>query len=340
MKRDRLCLKHFQTCPSPVIKGGIGLKSCPLFLALATRSAGIEGDLDSLDTPQGTFKTSSQPPCFGLRKNQNCKSMETKIVGLDALKQEIEPLRQSLFEHPLYTHLQSLLDIRIFMGFHVFAVWDFMSLLKRLQADLTCIQLPWVPVGDAEVRFLINEIVCGEESDVDPRGSHISHFELYLRAMRETGASTAAIEQVVRAVGQGQDYQRALSDQALPQGAAQFCLQTLELASTAPIHCVAAAFTCGREDVIPDLFLRLVKKLNVFHNESLATFCYYLERHIEVDAGHHGHVARRMLELLCGDDQAKWAAAVATAKQTLHARLRLWDAVLQQLNSSLVKSVY
>ena len=110
---------------------------------------------------------------------------------LETIRSRIAPARARLLAHPLYARMASLDDVRVFMRSHVFAVWDFMSLLKRLQRDLTCVNVPWVPVGDAEVRFLINEIVCGEESDVDPRGGRIAHFDLYLRAMHEAGSDTS-----------------------------------------------------------------------------------------------------------------------------------------------------
>ncbi|NBP59428.1 DUF3050 domain-containing protein, partial [bacterium] len=74
----------------------------------------------------------------------------------------------NILKHSLYGSLNGLDDLRAFSQVHVFAVWDFMSLLKSLQRQLTGIDIPWTPVGSASTRYLINEIVTGEESDVDP----------------------------------------------------------------------------------------------------------------------------------------------------------------------------
>ena len=64
-------------------------------------------------------------------------------------------LRAALLEHPIYTHLVSVADLRQFMEDHVFAVWDFVSLLKRLQQDMTCIRVPWFPASNARAARLI-----------------------------------------------------------------------------------------------------------------------------------------------------------------------------------------
>ena len=113
--------------------------------------------------------------------------MQGNTTRIASLKAEIEPLRQQLINHDLYKSIQTIDDLHVFMGHHVFAVWDFMSLLKSLQQKLTCTTLPWMPVGNANTRYLINEIVLGEESDVDADGNRTSHFELYLAAMQQAG---------------------------------------------------------------------------------------------------------------------------------------------------------
>src|ERR1700744_5982091 len=125
-----------------------------------------------------------------------------KAAMLDYANADLNNLREALLDHPLYDNVASLADLRLFMEDHVFAVWDFMSLLKRLQQDMTCITVPWFPADNARAARLINDIVIGEETDVDPDGSYVSHLDLYLRAMQEIGASTRQFD-AFRSMAQG-----------------------------------------------------------------------------------------------------------------------------------------
>lgn len=67
--------------------------------------------------------------------------------GIEQLKEAVTPARYSVISHPLYRRLDCLTAVQTFMRHHVFAVGDFMSLLKSLQRSLTCVQVPWVPRG-------------------------------------------------------------------------------------------------------------------------------------------------------------------------------------------------
>ena len=249
----------------------------------------------------------------------------------DLIHSRTEAVRLRLLQHPIYQRVDRPAAIRTFLESHVFAVWDFMSLLKRLQRDLTCVKLPWMPVGDPEVRFLINEIVCGEESDLGPDGERFSHFELYHRAMREAGADTSAIDAFLNSIQAGESTESALARPGLPAGVRPFTGFTLKLACTGQLHETAAAFTYGREDVIPEMFLPLVNTLVASGHSQFGLLRYYLERHIALDGGHHGQLARRMMDRLCGEDPQKWDEAAKAATAAIEERIRFWDAILTRL---------
>jgi len=245
--------------------------------------------------------------------------------GLARLSADLAPLRARLVSHPIYGRISTLADVRAFQEHHVFAVWDFMSLLKSLQRALTCTVIPWRPVGDPVARRLINEIVVGEESDDDGRGGYVSHFDLYRASMRESGASTRGIDEVLERVGRGEPVEAAL--ESAPPAAAAFSRVTFQIARSDSIPAIAAAFTLGREDVIPDMFRQLVRDLDGAGGARLTLLVDYLERHVALDGERHGPMAARMLASLCGDDAGAWIAARKAAEDSIHARIALWDAI-------------
>ncbi|MXV52796.1 DUF3050 domain-containing protein [Pedobacter sp. HMF7647] len=245
---------------------------------------------------------------------------------ISRLKHEIEPLRQQLINHPVYSSIKTVADLQIFMEHHIFAVWDFMSLLKTLQRELTCVNVPWIPVGDAETRYLINEIVAGEESDIDEEGNRSSHFELYIKAMEQAGASVNTINQFIDSLKNGQSVAEALTACLVPEHTAAFVNKTFEIISTKKVHIQAAAFTFGREDLIPGMFISFVNKLSR-QSDDVNILNYYLHRHIEVDGDHHSHLGYRMTEKLCGQDGNKWNEAIKYVKESLQARIELWNAI-------------
>ena len=253
------------------------------------------------------------------------------MTSTQFIQQEIADLRQELVNHPVYKRINSTSDLRIFMQHHVFAVWDFMSLLKALQNNLTCVKSPWLPVGSPATRFLINEIVVGEESDIDQEGNRISHFELYLKAMQQAGADVSAINSLIGYIKTGVPVKEALTILDIHESIRNFVGYTFQIIEENKPHVQAAVFTFGREDLIPDMFIALVKDINTKTSNEAAIFQYYLERHIEVDGDHHSHLALQMTENLCANDESKWKEVEETTILSLQKRLGLWDGALQQI---------
>ncbi|MFI6154909.1 DUF3050 domain-containing protein [Kitasatospora sp. NPDC051170] len=246
--------------------------------------------------------------------------------GLTSLQQAIDPLRREVVGHSVYHGLTSIGHVRTFLNSHVFAVWDFMSLLKSLQRDLTCVEVPWVPNGPTASRRLINDIVLVEESDELGEG-YTSHFELYVEGMRQAGADPAPITEFLGLLGSGNGVLQALKGAEVPQAAVDFTTTTWSIVENAPVHCRAAAFAFGREDLIPEMFTQVVGIPDP--DGVLTVFKDYLARHIEVDGEQHTPMAMQMLIDLCGDDQAKWESCAETVQLALEARLRLWTAIEQ-----------
>jgi len=247
------------------------------------------------------------------------------------LQQALCPLRERLQSHPLYASLQSLEDVQHFMRQHVFAVWDFMSLLKWLQRHLTCTVVPWMPTPDALSRRLINEIVLAEESDEDGAGGYASHLELYLAAMRQAGADVGPLERFLSELHAGQSIDAALASSEVPAGAATFVRGTFRLLATEAPHAIAAGFALGREDLIPGMFRELIADIDRQMPGKLTMFRDYLQRHVELDEEHHTPLALRMLCQLCEDDPARWQAAQQAAQECMEDRLALWDALQAEL---------
>ncbi|MGA1306605.1 MAG: DUF3050 domain-containing protein [Candidatus Kapaibacteriota bacterium] len=240
---------------------------------------------------------------------------------------QIEDLRSKLINHALYNSLSTGDDIRRFMETHVFAVWDFMSLLKSLQRNLTCIEIPWMPKGDPEIRQLINEIVLGEECDVNEHGIVMSHFEMYLQAMQELDCNLNPIHTFLDSISKGIPIREALMQANAPKGAQDFVNHTFSIIETGAVHSIAGVFTYGREDLIPGMFLSIIDALQKDGVIRAPKLQYYVQRHIEVDGEHHSHLAIRMVELLCNDDIKKSEAHQAIIS-ALESRIALWDSII------------
>lgn len=236
-------------------------------------------------------------------------------------------VRASLVDHPLYTRIDTEERLRIFMKHHVFAVWDFFTLLKRLQTEVTTVTLPWRPTGQAEHGRFIMEIVLAEETDEDIDGGYVSHFELYRRAMAEIGADTGPIDGFLAGLDSGLDPMAALKDPRIPDSVRHFVGHTLEVALHGAPHEVASSFCHGRENLLPDVFSEVRANVDgVLANASV--FRHYLDRHIALDHDEHGPLALRLLASLCDGDPVREAASDRVSVAAIEARIALWDGVL------------
>ncbi|MFM7538240.1 MAG: DUF3050 domain-containing protein [Planctomycetota bacterium] len=244
-----------------------------------------------------------------------------------AAGESINSLRSALVDHPLYAEMNTPERVVVFLEHHVWAVWDFMSLLKALQARLTCVSVPWVPPADTGASRLINSIVLGEESDDDGEAGHASHFDLYHRAMTQAGADTSPIDRFIASLRGGAGWRQALAEAHLPPFVTDFVELNLSIATGDDLPAIAAAFTLGREDLIPRMFPPLLRELAARHHGRFDRLAHYLERHVELDGADHGPAAGKLLASLCrtsGDAER----AMAAAESCLRARLGLWDGIL------------
>ena len=253
----------------------------------------------------------------------------------DALNILVRSRRARLVIHPLYQVITDRRTMHTFMQSHVFAVWDFMCLLKFLQRRLTRAEEPWWPTGDGATRALINEIVAGEESDRTEDGRYLSHLEMYLEAMEESGADTGPFHTFLGAIREGVAPLEALQHPSIPAPARAFTTATLQMVERGRLAEVAAAFTLAREAVIPAMFGPLIRRVDREDGVQSKRLRYYFDRHVEVDGELHGELAQKMLCHICGDSMASWRMATDAALSALDARQALWDGIESSIVASL-----
>ena len=251
-------------------------------------------------------------------------------MNLDSLL----PLKQKLESHPIFERINSIDELKIFMEHHVFAVWDFMSLLKKLQLDLVPSGSPWVPNPNGNLVRFINEIVMEEESDQaygnGKEISYTSHFQIYLDAMSEVGASTQNISEFVKQV-QEKGVNVALQKNNLPEPSRTFMKHTFDLIEKAKSYEIASSFAIGRESIVPLMFQRILDQSKL-GNDQVPVFRYYLKRHAELDGDHHGPMAQELLENMSAGNPTIEHEIVEQACKSIQQRIIFWDGVLDALN--------
>lgn len=249
---------------------------------------------------------------------------------MNSITQNLEPLKNRLRNHSLYSKISDVDDLNIFSNAHVYAVWDFMSLLKFLQVNLTSISIPWFPSKNTTTAKLINEIVAGEETDEDHKGKPVSHFEMYIDSIEEFGLNTTEIINNLNTLNNIKTIDTDIDKLNIKSYVKDFLKFTFSVIKRGKIHEVASVFTFGREDLIPDLFIPLIEGINSKNND-LNKLIYYFKRHIEVDGDKHGPMSMEMLSYLCDNDPTKISESALIAEKALLARISLWDGIENEI---------
>ncbi|MEY3500873.1 MAG: hypothetical protein RL308_2542 [Bacteroidota bacterium] len=253
-------------------------------------------------------------------------------MNIETINKSIQTQKTALLQHSLYNKVQTIEDLHCFVENHVYAVWDFMSLLKALQSKLTCTTTPWIASKNPETRYLINEIVLAEESDLTLDGTRQSHFEMYLDAMKSFGANTSDIESFIEHVVATQNIFVSIKQSSIHPNIKAFLDFTFRVIEVGKPHEIAAAFTFGREDLIPSMFTEILRNFQSnFPETDLRLLIYYFERHIELDADDHGPKALQMVTELCGNDEVKWKEVEEISNLALEKRIGLWDAIEEKI---------
>jgi hypothetical protein len=242
---------------------------------------------------------------------------------IEELTERLTPLTYEIVSHPLYANITSTDSLKIFMGEHVFAVWDFMCLLKELHRRIVATNAPWFPPKDALSANLISSILVEEEGDLTEDGNYASHFDIYLSAMEKIGADTQPIKKLLFVLMNGRSLQEAIDLVHLRAGTKKFVLTTFSFFER-PLHELAAAFVYGREGITSAMFAPMLQRLESDLNNGqhqYSTLVYYFKRHITLDGNEHFPKALKMLENLIGNDDQKLKEAEQAAVLALKARI-------------------
>lgn len=257
-------------------------------------------------------------------------------MNIIEINSKLQSQKDTLLHHTLYEKVKTIDNLHQFLECHVYAVWDFMSLLKALQSKLTCTTTPWFASVNPQTRYLINEIVLAEESDLTIDGKRLSHFEMYVDAMKDCGADTIKLTTFITDVLDTKNVFIAIKQSSLHPNVKAFLDFTFRIIEEGKTHKIAAAFTFGREDLIPNMFTEILKNFQQnFPETDLSKLIYYFERHIELDTDEHGPMAMEMINELCGNDSKKWMEVEEVSVLALEKRIELWDAIEEKIEANL-----
>jgi hypothetical protein len=178
----------------------------------------------------------------------------------------------------------------------------------------------------------VNEIVLEEESDVaNPKNPQVfaSHFEIYLKSMKEVTASSRQINAFLNLV-RAEGIKTALECDQIPKSMKKFMASTFHVIEFGKAHEIAASFAYGREKLVPLMFLKILDSCQVGATQA-PLFHYYLERHAHLDGEQHGPMAEKLVLAMTDGDPKKEQEARAAAESSIKSRIQMWDEVLLEM---------
>ena len=152
--------------------------------------------------------------------------------------------------------------------------------------------------------------------------------------MKASGASTHEMDAFLDSVHTFQNIFVAIKKSHLHANVKAFLDFTFRVIEEGKPHQIAAAFTFGREDLIPSMFTEILENFQAnFPETDLTKLIYYFERHIQLDADEHGPMAMQMITELCGTDSQKWNEVEAVSVLALDKRIGLWNAIEEMIGN-------
>lgn len=265
--------------------------------------------------------------------------MENTTERVAYILNEIEDLKSELAAHCLYTKLQHMEDIHIFMEHHVFAVWDFMSLAKALQLHLDATQVIEKQTDNSKILGFVNGILTGGETDPNKKEIVLSHLEMYLELMDEIGANTTNIKKLIASSAAGLDIHEAMQIAQLTDEQQRILNFTQTIIATNEIHKIAVAATLVPEGMISNRFLKILKETEERDNLLVPKFKNYLNRYKAIDGNDYGLLSLEMVTHFCDSDGKKWVDILDIAMKTLSHRIYLWDAIVDEIDQMRVQKL-
>ena len=250
--------------------------------------------------------------------------------NLENNKKKLKDLKQKITAHPLFANKLEPKYVCKFMESHIFAVWGFMSILKSLQKIIAPNNLPWMPNKNTKnglVNF-VNEIILCEESDYIEGIGYISHFEIYLLAMKNMGAKTDQLDKLILRIADKGYNEKYLDDVDASDEVKSLLQHDLEVSMNGTLPEIVGAFTLGREKVIPNMFGYILPAIE--QTSASKHLITYLERHIDIDGDRHGPLSMKLLDTSCTKKQL--SIAYATAVKSMELRLLVWDRVYEDIS--------